>query len=413
MDANLKDTETLEKTKNVLRVEIIGFATVQTGSNSELLQVQKCKWCAKNHCCDTTTECDKENYYGMQADSAIDGHRGRSSPAIDSPMPIISKRGYLNSTEYVLLRVQLKGLQDRGEFERHEKLIQLQLLKMLAGDVDKEASLKIERAMALYFQNKVKDAKNILKMILKEEQRLENPGILTGRALTLLTAIYKHQGKYGNAMKCVLKANRALEYHDCCDDKAELCHSYGALLNSLPTTNLTQDTQATKEEVYKSYDMACHYTSNEGFKEYVHVKMAAMLLKSCSKAVDSGTSLCKEDVVTAKLHLDFIEFGGAADNMTLGTKIKHLLFRSDQHLYEENVAMALEKAHEARELIHRHRFELELISAEKRMNHLSELLKQQDQEWRSKEPHSGDDYLSDTERNGGLSELVVVVLNLL
>ena len=399
VESNLKDTEMLEPTENVLRVEITDIDIVYTGSNCELFQVQKCKWCAKNYCYDTATEHDKENYYGAQVDTASVKHRKRCSLAIDSPMPVVQKRGCLNSTKYVLLRAELKGLQDRGEFEKHEELIQLQLLKMSAEDVDKEASLRIERAMALYFQNNVKDAKKILKMILKQEQYLKNPGILTGRALTLLTAIYKHQGKYGNAMECVQKADTALEYQDCRDDKAELYHSYGALLNSLPTTNLAQDTKATKEEAYKSYDMACQYTSNEGFKEYVHVKMAAMLLVSCSKAVDSNNSLYKEDVERAKLHLDFTEFGAAADNMALGTKIKHLLFRSDQHFFEENVAMAFEKAHEAMVLIQRNGFELERISAEKRLNHLSEILKQQNEEWRGKEPHLGDDYLGDSERS--------------
>ena len=46
--------------------------------------------------------------------------------------------------------------------------------------------------------------------------------------------------------------------------------------------------------------------------------------------------------------------------------------------------MAFEKAHEAMVLIQRNGFELERISAEKRLNHLSEILKQQNEEWRGK-----------------------------
>ena len=68
VESNLKDTEMLEPTENVLRVEITDIDIVYTGSNCELFQVQKCKWCAKNYCYDTATEHDKENYYGAQVD---------------------------------------------------------------------------------------------------------------------------------------------------------------------------------------------------------------------------------------------------------------------------------------------------------------------------------------------------------
>ena len=45
----------------------------------------------------------------------------------------------------------------------------------------------------------------------------------------------------------------------------------------------------------------------------------------------------------AKKHLDFVE-SKVADNMALGTRIKLHLLRSDQYLYEDKVAMAMEKA---------------------------------------------------------------------
>ena len=34
-------------------------------------------------------------------------------------MPVVQKRGCLNSTEYVLLRAELRGSRNRGEFEPH------------------------------------------------------------------------------------------------------------------------------------------------------------------------------------------------------------------------------------------------------------------------------------------------------
>ena len=273
---------------------------------------------------------------------------------IYSPMPVIPKRGCLNSSRYILLITELHDLQDKGDFVAHEQIVQKQLAKRSSGDVDMEASLQIEHAMALYFQNNVKDAKKILKFVLKQEPRLKNPGILTGRALNFLTVIYKRQGKFGNAMTCVQRATSALEHQDSREDKAELYHSYGALLNSLPAV------ESTKEEAYKSYELAYQYTSDLTFKEYLHFKMAYLLLKSLFKAVSNDSCLCKEDVIKAKRHLYLIEF-----NMALRRRIQLLNLRYVQYFLEQIVAMGMGKAEEVTELIHKHEFELVLDSAKK------------------------------------------------
>ena len=398
-----KDIE-IEQSAKDLGIEISGFAMVQIG-----YQVQSCEWCSKNCRSSSDEENDsvtkiqevEADSQGAQVDSVFELKGKLGSKMIDSPMPVIPKRGCLNSSRYILLITELHNLQDKGDFVAHEQIVQKILAKSPSGDVDMEASLQIERAMALYFQNNVKDAKKILKFVLKQEVQLKNPGILTGRALNLLTAVYKRQGKFGNAMECVQEATRALEHQDSREDKAELYHSYGALLDSLPAVKSTQDTRITKEKAYTYYELACQcitqITNNrECHPGYINVKMAALLLKSCSKAVNHDTSLYKEDVMKAKRHLDLIEFRTPGDKMSLGTKIKHLILRCDQYCFEQNVGMAMEKAKEAMELIHRHGFELERESAEERISHLSELLRQDDEEWRNREMASND-YLADSE----------------
>ena len=117
----------------------------------------------------------------------------------------------------------------------------------------------------------------------------------------------------------------ALEGQDSANDKAELHHSYGALITALPAAKKPETAQATKEEAYKSYQMAGRYTENDGFEEYVHVKMAALLLGSRSRG---ERIVDKDDFMNAKKHLDFVEFK-AADNIALGTRIKLLLLRSE------------------------------------------------------------------------------------
>ena len=66
-------------------------------------------------------------------------------------MPVIPKRGCMNTSGYILLITKLHHLQDKGEFELHEQIIREQLARRSPEDVDMEVSLKIERAMALFF----------------------------------------------------------------------------------------------------------------------------------------------------------------------------------------------------------------------------------------------------------------------
>jgi len=197
-----------------------------------------------------------------------------------------------------------------------------------------------------------------------------------------LTAVYKRQKKFGNAMECVERARACLEGQDSVKDKAELHHSYGALITAIPAAREPQTANTAKKEAYKSYQMAGHYAvENDEFLEYVHVKMAALLLGSHSRG---ERIVDKDDITNAKKHLDFVEFK-VADNIALGTRIKLLLFRSDQYLYEDKVAMAMEKAQEANALIHRHGFELEVAPAKSRIDRLSAIIRQDNEEWRETE----------------------------
>ena len=375
-----------------LYIDVSGFSVAQCGCNSKALEVQSCTLCSKNSYSSSDEECNA--WVALKIPEVqVDSH-DPVNILIYSPMPVIQKRGCMDTSQYFLIIAKLKELQDTGDFDGHEQMLEEQMAKLKTEeDSDMETSLQIERAMALYFQNKIKDAKKILKIVLKQEKHLKNPGILVGRALNLLTAVYKRQGKFGNAMECVERARTCLEGQDSADDKAELHHSYGALIMAIPAAKEPETVQATKEEAYRSYQMAGRYTENDEFQEYVHVKMAAMLLGSRSR----GKRIVEEDVMNAKKHLDFVEFK-EANNAALGTRIKLLLLRSDQYLYEDKVAMAMEKAQEAHAVIQRHGFKLEVAPAKSRIDHLSAMIRQENEEWRERGcSSSGSDYLDESE----------------
>ena len=350
----------IRQSQKVLCIKVSGFSIIQNGSNATLCHVQTCKCCNKSCLTFSDEENDsvtktldiEEDSRGTQVDLIL----GQLS-SVHSPMPVIPKRGFIDTFGHTQLVTKLYDLRGEGRFEVHEQMIREQLAKKSPKDVDMEAILEIERARAFYFQNNLKGTKRILKFVLKLEPQLKNPGILMGRALNLLTAVYKRQRKFGNAMRCVEKAQKALELQDSHDDKGELCYSRGALLDSLPAPNSARDTR--KTEAYKSYQRACQYTVNN--RDYINIKMADLLLKHCSKVAKNNTDICKEDVMKAKRHLDLTESRTADGKMALGTRIKLLLLRSDQYCFEQNNAMAIEKAEEAKVLIQRHGFEWNLI----------------------------------------------------
>ena len=283
-------------------------------------------------------------------------------------MPVVKKRGCLNSPWYICLIEELKDLQDKGDFEGHEQRIQKELAERSAKNTDLRASLQIERAVVLYMQgnDNLKEAKKIAKDVLNLEKQMTNPEVLTARALNLLTSIYKSQKKFGKARECVEQATTALKYHDSSVDRAELYQSYGGYICALPVAKCCPITQ--KETAYNSYIRAHDCATDPVDREYIIVKMAKLLL-------GSDDLVSENDVVQAKKHLNSIEHGPDADNMAVGTKINLVLLRSDQFCLEGDVAMAMEKALEARALIEKYDgFERQLASAEKRIHRLSEIL---------------------------------------
>ena len=392
----------MRRSQSVLSIKASGFPIIQNGSNNTLCHVQTCK-CRNKSCLTSSDEGNdsvikpldiEEDSQGIQVDLIL-----VQLSSVHSPMPVIPKRGCMNNSRYISLMTKLHDLQDNGTFEAHERIIQEELARRSPEDVDMKAILEIERAKAFYFQNNLKGTKTILKSVLKRELEMKNPGILTGRALNLLTAVYKRQRKFGNAMRCVEKAQKALELQDSHDDKGELCYTRGALLDSLPAPNSARDTR--KTEAYKSYQRACQYSVNNN--GYINTKMADLLLKPCFEVANNDTDICKEDVMKAKRHLDLTESRTADGNMGLGTRIKYLLLRSDQHYFEQNIAMAVEKAEEAMGLILAHRFELELDSAEKRIRRLSDMQGLEKGEWLSSESCSSSE--DQTDRKGDSSSL--------
>ena len=138
-------------------INVSGCAVAQLGSDTKALEVKSCKLCSKNCYSSSDEECEASvalKISEVQADS-----HAHVNMLIYSPMPVIPKRGCVNTSQYFLIITKLKELQDTGDFDGHEKMVEKQMAKLKTDtDSDMEMSLQIERAMALYFQNNIKDA---------------------------------------------------------------------------------------------------------------------------------------------------------------------------------------------------------------------------------------------------------------
>ena len=368
-------------------IDISGYCVAQFGSGTKALEEQSCKLYS-TYCYSSSDE--ESMAVPLKIPEVQAGSHSNGNMLIYSPMPVIQKRGCMNTSWYPTIIAKLGEKQKTGDFDGHERLVETLIVKSRSvADFDMEMSLQSERAMALYFQNKIGDAEKILKIVLNHENKLKDPGILVGRALNFLTAVYKHQRKFGNAMKCFEKARAYLEGQDSAHDKAELHHSYGTLIMAMPAAKNPETARTMKEEAYKSYQMADYYK----FQKYHHVKMAALLLQPIVNIP------CKEDNMKAKNHLDFIE-SKLGDNKSLRTRIKFLQLQSDQCLYEDDVAKAIEKVEEAIIVIDKHGFELERAAAKRRFDRLSMMIQQENKEWRDMEfssSSSSSDYLAESE----------------
>ena len=374
-------------------IHVSGFSAAKFGSDIKAWEVQSCKLCC-TYCYSSSDEENKAVAFKIPEVKA-DCH-AYVNIMIAPPVPVFQKRGCMNTSWYFRIIAELKEKQKTGNFDGHERLVEILIAKSRsAADFDMEMSVQIERARVLYFQKKFENTKRILKSVINHENKLKNPGILAGRALNFLTAVYKHQGKFGKAMECVERARACLESQDSAYDKAELHHSYGALIMAMPAAKNPETVQTTKEEAYKSYQMADNYE----FRKYHQVKMAELLLKPRFSGERIVHFPREEELMKAKERLDFVE-SKLADSKSSRIRITYLLLRSDQHLYKGNVAMAMENVQEAIALIDELGFEVDRGAAKIRFDNLSTMIRQENEQWRETELSSSSstsDHLNESE----------------
>ena len=136
-------------------INVSGCSVAQFGSGSKALEVQSCKLCSKN--CYNSSDEEPEASVALEISDVQADSYAHVNVLIYSPMPVIPKRGCMNTSQYFLIITELKELQDTGDFDGHEQMVEKQMAKLKTyADSDMELSLQIERAMSYIFKTTLK-----------------------------------------------------------------------------------------------------------------------------------------------------------------------------------------------------------------------------------------------------------------
>ena len=155
----------IEDKGNKIDIVVSGCFVAQLGSDTKAVQVQSCKSCNKN-CCSSSDEESEAAIPLKIPEVQADGQAHNKS--VYFPVQLIQKRGCMNTSHYSSTMAKLKDVLHTGDFDGHEQLLKTEMAKLKrAPDFDMEMSLLIEKGMALYFQNNIKDAERTLQIVLK------------------------------------------------------------------------------------------------------------------------------------------------------------------------------------------------------------------------------------------------------
>ena len=96
-------------------INVSGCSVAQFGSDTKALEVQSCKLCSKN--CYNSSDEEPEASVALKISEVQADSYAHINVLIYSPMPVIPKRGCMNTSQYFLIITELKELQDTSDFD--------------------------------------------------------------------------------------------------------------------------------------------------------------------------------------------------------------------------------------------------------------------------------------------------------
>ena len=311
---------------------------------------------------------------------------------IEPQLPLIKRKGYLNGAQCERIMEQLVGLQDNGQFEKHDRLVDSYIKHSASrGNTDMELAMTIERGVAFSYQKKFKQSKRLFTTVINfnSTSKLSNPNILLARAYYGLVQVYRYRKstKLPMLFGCLEKSEFFLQNHESPDDWAEMYYNYGSLW--LAYMSMIPDDERNAQARNNARGKARYYfeMTIESCKKdprervqvkkqiYGHLRVATLLLDCTSTVARTQQKvLPPQDIADAIKHLDILEYQ-LADNIPRGTHVQILKARSDQY-YRQGTEMhqlAKTTAQDALRIAENHGFNTELDSLQERIDFLDQL----------------------------------------
>lgn len=308
---------------------------------------------------------------------------------VEPLLPLIKMQGYLNGKQCEQIREQLEGLQDDGQFDKHDCLVTSHLNHSACKDM--ELALKIERGVAFSYQKKFKQSKRLFTSVINfaTTSQLRNPNILLARAYYRLVQDYRYRKnkKLSVLFHFMEKSERLLQDHDSPEDWCEVYYNYGSLwlayMSMIPDDE--RNAQARNDARRKAryyFEMTIESCKKDSrlrvqIKKqiYGHLRVAAVLLDCTSTVARIRKKVIPpQDIEDAEKHLDILEHQ-LSMNIPRGTRVQILKVRSDQY-YRQGPGMyqlAKETAQEALSIARCNGFYTELQSLQERIDFLDQL----------------------------------------
>ena len=287
---------------------------------------------------------------------------------IDRPLPMITRQGYLNGKQCEEIIETLVNLQDNGKFQDHETLVTATLkLCRETQNFDMELALLLERGVAFSYHREFKKSRQLFTSVINKrvQHPLRNENLLMARAHYLIVDNYvdrfrKVTKKSQSMEECLKTSQLLLQAVDSPQDWAELHYTRGNLGLARMSTMLiseprhAQARRVVQDDAKHNFELAIMFCKRDPreriqtkFQRYCHLKVAQLLLDTCSTAALHQQNVLPPDrIEEAKQHLDFVE-GELGNGMPLGTRVELLQTRCDQFYRQEKFQLARETAEEA------------------------------------------------------------------
>lgn len=300
---------------------------------------------------------------------------GKVELALTRRVPLVTRSR--SQTKLCIIMNGLHELCDNGEWEKFDE--SCEKLRH-SGDANVQAAILLEKAIVFLYHHELEKAEQTALEALKMTLGADNHQLLAGRAYYYLAHVYRREKKLGEAERCIDLSKQNLHMMDVCLDQSFMAYEEGNVMKEFISSGTVLKTNLllrAKECFERCLDL-CRRLDNSDSQviprthSFALIKIA-MLLLDCGST--SGRERCVTDthVAEAKRFLDLFQKRGL-DEVTQRRKLQFLLAYSDLQYRQSNYKAAVNEAQKALDKAEELGFQLEVMPASHRINHIRQLL---------------------------------------